>query len=67
MYLVEYLNEGSNLVLLYHTICYTQMIVDDMDRYEFGWSFVAFFIISFTLHMALLVWTIASTAYRRWR
>ena len=67
VYVVEFLNEGTNLVLLYHTVCFTGMLVDEEDRYRYGWSFIFFFCLSFTLHMGYLIWTVLYTFYRRRR
>ena len=67
VYWVEMFNEGANLLLLYHTMSFTDLMLDDMDRYKLGWSFVTFFALFFVGHMALLVHTTATAAYRQRR
>ena len=54
---LEILNEGTNLMLLYHTMCFTNLMLDEHDRYKLGWSFIAFFSASFTMHLVMLVYT----------
>ena len=55
VWLTELVNEVSCLLLIYHTMYFTDYMVDEVDRYKIGWSFIAFFTLSFLAHLALLI------------
>ena len=62
--LTEIVNEAMFQVLLYHTMFFSEYMHDAGDRYELGWSFIAFFILGYVAHLTLLVYSAVSRVRR---
>ena len=52
---LEVMNEVTNLILLYHVMCFTRFIPNAEDRYQLGWSFIGFISCNMLVHFVLLV------------
>lgn len=64
---LEILNEATNLILLYHTMLFTNLMLSEGDRYDLGWSFIGFFSASFAVHIVMLIYTIVVTSRYTYR
>ena len=54
---LEVFNEVTGLFLLYHLMCFTDMVPEPEDRYNIGYSFIAIAFINVAVHLILIIKT----------
>ena len=51
---LEVMNEATNFIMLYHVMCFTDLVPEAENRYMIGWSFVAMICMNLMVHLTLL-------------
>ena len=52
---LEIMNEVTNFFLIYHVFLFSGLVVESVERYAIGWSFIAFVGGNILVHFSLLV------------
>ena len=52
---LEVFNEVTGLALLYHLICFSDMVPDPHNRYNIGYSFIAVGFLNIAVHLIFIV------------
>ena len=52
---LEVFNEGTNLLLLYHLMCFSDMVPQHQIRYTIGYSFITTASINIGTHLILIL------------
>ena len=52
---LEVFNEVTGLFLIYHLMCFSDLVPEPKDRYNIGYSFIAVAFMNVATHLALII------------